>query len=63
MPKRPVNAPPIVSERTLSLIVIRAPKTMEELERIPGIDALILACQQTGTDLLKNVVKFAGASN
>lgn len=63
MPKRPVNAPPIVSERTLSLIVIRAPQTMEELERIPGIDALILGCQQTSTDLLKNVVKFAGASN
>ncbi|KAH4192270.1 hypothetical protein HBI24_118680 [Parastagonospora nodorum] len=63
MAQRPVDAPPIISERTLSLIVVRAPQTMEELERIPGIDALILACQQTGTDLLKNVVKFAGASN
>lgn len=63
MPNWTVDAPPIVSERTLSLIVIRSPQTMEELERIPGLDALILACQQTGTDLLKNVVKFAGVSN
>jgi ribonuclease D len=59
MGQRPINAPPIVSERTLSLIVVRAPQSMEELERIPGIDSFILACQQTGTDLLKNVVKFA----
>jgi ribonuclease D len=58
--QRPANAPPIVTERTLSLIVVRAPQTIEELERIPGIDSLILACQQTGMDLLKNVVKFAG---
>jgi ribonuclease D len=60
MAQRPANAPPIVTERTLSLIVVRAPQSMEELERIPGIDSLILACQQTGMDLLKNVVKFAG---
>jgi ribonuclease D len=61
MAQRAPNAPPIVSERTLSLIVVRAPQTLEELERIPGIDSFVLACQQTGTDLLKNVVKFAGA--
>jgi ribonuclease D len=59
MAQRAPNAPPIVSERTLSLIVVRAPRTLEELERIPGIDSFVLACQQTGTDLLKNVVKFA----
>jgi ribonuclease D len=53
------DAPPIVSERTLSLIVVRAPQTMEELERIPGIDSFLLACEQTGTDLLKNVLKFS----
>ncbi|KAF1918704.1 hypothetical protein BDU57DRAFT_511421 [Ampelomyces quisqualis] len=58
--QRAPNAPPIVSERTLSLIVTRAPRTAEELERIPGIDGLILACERTGMDLLKNVVKFAG---
>jgi ribonuclease D len=58
--QRPVDAPPIVSERTLSLIVVRAPQTVEELERIPGIDGLMLACEQTGTDLLKNIVKFSG---
>jgi ribonuclease D len=61
MAQRAPNAPPIVSERTLSLIVVRAPQTLEELERIPGIDSFVLACQQTGTDLLKNVIKFAGA--
>jgi ribonuclease D len=61
MAQRAPNALPIVSERTLSLIVVRAPQTLEELERIPGIDSFVLACQQTGTDLLKNVIKFAGA--
>jgi ribonuclease D len=58
--QRGPDAPPIVSERTLSLIVVRAPQTLEELERIPGIDSFALACEQTGMDLLKNVVKFAG---
>ncbi|KAH7413829.1 hypothetical protein DE146DRAFT_673584 [Phaeosphaeria sp. MPI-PUGE-AT-0046c] len=60
LPQRPPDAPPIVSERTLSLIVIRAPQTVEELERIPGIDGFMLVCQQTGVDLLKNVLKFSG---
>lgn len=60
LPQRSPNAPPIVSERTLSLIVVRAPQTVEDLERIPGIDSLLLACEQTGTDLLKNILKFAG---
>jgi ribonuclease D len=60
MASRPADAPLIVSERTLSLIVIRGPRTMEELERIPGIDRLLLACEQTGTDLLKNVLRFYG---
>lgn len=57
--RRPPDAPPIVSDRTLSLIIIRAPKTIEELEKIPGIDSFMLACQQTGTNLLKNVLKFS----
>lgn len=60
LPQRPPDAPPIVSERTLSLIVIRAPQTVEELERIPGIDGFMLVCEQTGVDLLKNVLKFSG---
>lgn len=60
LPQRASDAPPIVSERTLSLIVIRAPQTMEELERIPGIDGFMLVCEQTGVDLLKNVLKFSG---
>tara|TARA_R110002003_G_scaffold175_6_gene14226 strand:- start:6488 stop:8632 length:2145 start_codon:yes stop_codon:yes gene_type:complete len=59
LPRRPPAAPPIVSERTLSLIVVRAPQTLDELERIPGIDGFMLACQQTNTDLLKNILKFA----
>jgi ribonuclease D len=63
MSQRNPDAPPIVSERTLSLIVVRAPQTQEELERIPGIDSFALACEQTGTDLLKNIVKFAGKPN
>jgi ribonuclease D len=58
LPPRSSNAPPIVSERSLSLIVIRRPQTMDDLERIPGVDGLILACEQTGTDLLKNILKF-----
>jgi ribonuclease D len=52
------GAPPIVSDRTLSLIIVRAPQTMEELERIPGIDSFLLACEQTGSDLMRNVLKF-----
>lgn len=56
---RASNAPPIVSERTLSLIIVRAPQTQEELDCIPGIDSFILACQRTQTDLLKNIIKFA----
>jgi hypothetical protein len=59
LPPRAVGAPPIVSERTLSLIVVRAPQTLDDLERIPGIDGLILACQQTDMDLLKHIIKFA----
>ncbi|KAH8731973.1 hypothetical protein GQ44DRAFT_698286 [Phaeosphaeriaceae sp. PMI808] len=59
--QRPLDAPPIVSERTLSLLVVRAPRTLEELEQIPGIDSLLLACQQTDVDLLRNVVKFVAA--
>jgi ribonuclease D len=58
--QRSPDAPPIVSERTLSLIIVRAPQTKEELERIPGIDSFLLACEQTGIDLLRNVVKFVG---
>lgn len=60
MPLRPPGSPPIVSERTLSLIVVRRPQTLEELERIPGVDGFVLACEVTGMDLLKNVVKFVG---
>ncbi|KAH7071372.1 hypothetical protein BKA63DRAFT_517839 [Paraphoma chrysanthemicola] len=59
LPPRAVGAPPIVSERTLSLIVVRAPQTLDDLERIPGIDGLILACQQADMDLLKHIIKFA----
>jgi ribonuclease D len=56
---RSSDAPPLVMDRTLDLIVINAPRTLEELESIPGIDTFILACQKTNTDLLKNVIKFA----
>ncbi|KAL1799132.1 hypothetical protein ACET3X_003169 [Alternaria dauci] len=58
LPARPATAPPIVSERTLDLIVKARPQTQDDLKRIPGIDAFILACKNTGMDLLKNVVKF-----
>ena len=59
MVARPPDAPPIVTERTLDLIVIRAPRTLGELEKIPGIESFLLACRQTDTDLLKNVIRFA----
>lgn len=55
---RPPDAPPLVMDRTLDLIVIKAPRTLAELESIPGIDAFILACYKTNTDLLKNIIKF-----
>ncbi|KAH9882581.1 hypothetical protein J1614_000817 [Plenodomus biglobosus] len=56
---RPANARPIVTERTLDLIVQSSPQTQDDLERIPGIDGFLLACEKTGTNLLKNVLKFA----
>jgi ribonuclease D len=56
---RSPDAPPLVMNRTLDLIVIKAPQTSKELESIPGIDTFILACQKTNIDLLKNVIKFA----
>jgi ribonuclease D len=59
MGARPPDAPPIVTERTLDLIIIKAPRTLGELEEIPGIDSFLLACRQTDTDMLKNIVKFA----
>jgi ribonuclease D len=57
---RPPTAPPVVSPHTLDLIVRARPQTQEELERIPGIDNLLLACEKTGMNLLRNVVKFVG---
>ncbi|CAO2647311.1 Nn.00g082330.m01.CDS01 [Neocucurbitaria sp. VM-36] len=59
LPARPANAPPIVTQHTLDLIIRTAPRTQDDLERIPGIDSFLLACEQTGTDLLVNVIKFA----
>jgi ribonuclease D len=61
LPPRPVDAPPIVTEHTLGLIVNTSPTTQDELERIPGIDSFLYACEKTGMDLLRNVVKFAPA--
>lgn len=58
--RRPPTAPPIVSPHTLDLIVRARPQTQEELERIPGVDSLLLACERTGMNLLRNVVKFVG---
>ncbi|CAG5160391.1 uncharacterized protein ALTATR162_LOCUS5807 [Alternaria atra] len=57
-PARPAAAPPIVTEHTLDLIIRARPQIQDDLERIPGIDTLLLACEKSGTDLLKNVVKF-----
>lgn len=59
LPTRPPDAPPLVTAHTLDLIVKTAPRTQDELERIPGVDSFLLACEQTGMDLLRNVVKFA----
>ncbi|KAI8933308.1 hypothetical protein NX059_009933 [Plenodomus lindquistii] len=59
IPDRPADARPIVTERALDLIIMAAPQTQDDLERIPGVDGFLLACEQTGTDLLKNVKKFA----
>lgn len=59
--RRPPTAPPIVSPHTLDLIVRARPQTQEDLEQIPGVDSLLLACETTGMDLLRNVIKFVGA--
>ncbi|KAF2851950.1 hypothetical protein T440DRAFT_393550 [Plenodomus tracheiphilus IPT5] len=59
LPDRPANARPIVTEHTLELVIKARPQTQDDLERIPGIDGFLLACEKTHTDLLKNVIKFA----
>jgi hypothetical protein len=61
LPARPATAPPLVTEHTLNLIIRARPQTQDELERIPGIDSLLLACEKTGMDLLRNVIKFVSA--
>lgn len=52
---------PLVSAATLDLIITSPPRTKEELNRIPGITALVEACSQAKLDLLKNITKFAPA--
>ncbi|KAI4939468.1 uncharacterized protein J4E92_000753 [Alternaria infectoria] len=59
LPARSATAPPIITDHTLDLIIRARPQTQDELESIPGIDSLLSACEKTGTDLLRNVVKFA----
>ncbi|KAF2646561.1 hypothetical protein P280DRAFT_388152 [Massarina eburnea CBS 473.64] len=61
MPSRSSDADPIVSEQTLDHIVTMPPRTIEDLQRIPGIEGFKKACEETGTDLLKNIVKFTPA--
>lgn len=56
----PPGAPPLLTPYTLELIVQTRPQTVDELKRIPGIESFFLACQRTGTDLLKNIIKFLG---
>jgi hypothetical protein len=58
LPARPANAPPIVTEHTLDVIVKTRPTTQDELERIPGIASFLYACDSTDTRLLRNVIKF-----
>ena len=61
LPVRPTNAPPVVTDHTLDLIIRTAPRTQEELEKIVGIDSFLLACEQADRDLLSNIIKFAPA--
>ncbi|KAF2246075.1 hypothetical protein BU26DRAFT_521580 [Trematosphaeria pertusa] len=56
---RPADAGPVVSETTIDRIVAVAPRTLEELHRIPGIEGFVQACKETEVDLLKNIMKFA----
>jgi ribonuclease D len=61
LPPRTADAPPIVTEHTLDLIIRTRPSTQDELERIPGIDSFLHACETTGVHLIRNVVKFTAA--
>ena len=49
---------PIVSESTLDLIVAISPTTLEELNRVPGIETFAQACRDVQMDLLRNIIKF-----
>ncbi|KAF1954269.1 hypothetical protein CC80DRAFT_517786 [Byssothecium circinans] len=61
LPKQISHALPIVSDLTLDCIARCAPRTEEDLNRIPGIEGFVDACKATDTDLLKNIIKFAPA--
>ncbi|KAF2734357.1 hypothetical protein EJ04DRAFT_577004 [Polyplosphaeria fusca] len=56
---QPKPSQPIVSERTLDVIVARCPRTREELRRIPGVQAFDSACAAAGKDLLRQISIFA----
>ncbi|KAL6706225.1 hypothetical protein ACN47E_005960 [Coniothyrium glycines] len=58
LPTRALDAPPLVTEHTIDLIIRSVPSNQDELERIPGVDGLLLACEITGTDCLRNISKF-----
>ncbi|KAL1596999.1 hypothetical protein SLS60_008581 [Paraconiothyrium brasiliense] len=50
---------PIVSEATLDLIITVSPRTVEDLNRIAGIETFARACRDAEMDLLRNIIKFA----
>ncbi|KAF2742196.1 ribonuclease H-like protein [Sporormia fimetaria CBS 119925] len=56
---RPVD--PLVSPLTLDAIVENPPKTIQELNEIPGISRLAAACNMLNKDLLDMIGKFAPA--
>jgi hypothetical protein len=60
LPARPASAPALISSDTLDRIVAARPQTRAEVERIAGIEDLQRACEKTGMDMVKNVVKFVG---
>ena len=53
------SSTPIVSDSTLDLLVRISPRTIEELNRISGIEGFVRACRDVQMDLLRNVIKFS----
>ncbi|KAF7568556.1 hypothetical protein PtrM4_131690 [Pyrenophora tritici-repentis] len=58
LPDRDDRSPQLVSWTMIGLIVRRRPQTQRDLDKIPGLEDLAVACEKTGVDILENIVEL-----